>query len=428
MKQKILQNFDLKILAVLLSIVVWIIVVNIDDPVKSKQFDDVPIQFTNGDVLTRRNEVYEVVDGTENVDVVVTGRRSVIEDLSKENIVVMADLEKMNEQGVVPLRVTANKHTNDVDNMKSVFENVQVNVETLKKIQKVIKIETIGKPAENYVIGDYVLNLNQVYIEGPQSIVDSINAAKVQIDVNGASDNMSASAPILLYDASGELVDTSRLKLNIDTISINQEILYTKTVSVTCAPSGTPAEGYRTTGRVEISPSEVVIAGKKAAVETVNQITIPSSAVNITDQKSTYKTSIALNDYLPNGIEVEDNEFKGNINVIVYIEKEVDGVVTIPLSKLNIVNLPNGFSAEIMDNNDAINNNKIDIGVVGLEEDIDSLSASNVTISVDVEDYLKNNNLSVLREGIINIPLKISLPSGVRSKEEIMLRIKISTT
>ena len=89
MKQKGMKNLDLKVLAVLLSIVIWIIVVNIDDPVKNIQFNDVPIQFINTNVLTEKNEVYEVLDGTDTVDVVVSGRRSVIEDL----LILLSDID-----------------------------------------------------------------------------------------------------------------------------------------------------------------------------------------------------------------------------------------------------------------------------------------------------------------------------------------------
>ena len=81
MKQKLTHNLNLKVLAVLFSIIIWVIVVNIDDPVKNVQFDNVPIQVINESELTKENKVYEIKPGQEVVDVTVSGRRSVI-DLS----------------------------------------------------------------------------------------------------------------------------------------------------------------------------------------------------------------------------------------------------------------------------------------------------------------------------------------------------------
>ncbi|MBP5565549.1 MAG: hypothetical protein J6X45_07495 [Lachnospiraceae bacterium] len=55
MKQKLTHNLNLKVLAVLFSVMIWIIVVNIDDPVKSVQFNDVPVQVINESALTDEN-------------------------------------------------------------------------------------------------------------------------------------------------------------------------------------------------------------------------------------------------------------------------------------------------------------------------------------------------------------------------------------
>ena len=60
MKQKLTHNLNLKVLAVLFSIIIWIIVVNIDDPVKSVQFNDVQVTVTNESVLTDENLVYDI--------------------------------------------------------------------------------------------------------------------------------------------------------------------------------------------------------------------------------------------------------------------------------------------------------------------------------------------------------------------------------
>ena len=90
MKQKLTHNLNLKVLAVLFSVMIWIIVVNIDDPVKSVQFNDVPVQVINESALTDENLCYEIQEGFERVDVTMSGRRSVIEDISKDNVTVVS--------------------------------------------------------------------------------------------------------------------------------------------------------------------------------------------------------------------------------------------------------------------------------------------------------------------------------------------------
>ena len=100
MKERLLRNWDLKLLAVLFSIILWLIVVNIDDPVKSVDFAGINVQILNPDVLAQEGKVYEVLDDSDVITVTVSGRRSVIEDISKENISAVADLASLKDHAV----------------------------------------------------------------------------------------------------------------------------------------------------------------------------------------------------------------------------------------------------------------------------------------------------------------------------------------
>ena len=47
MKKKLLSNWGLKLMSILLAFVLWIIVVNIDNPVEYKEFRNVKVQLLN---------------------------------------------------------------------------------------------------------------------------------------------------------------------------------------------------------------------------------------------------------------------------------------------------------------------------------------------------------------------------------------------
>ena len=92
MKKKITNNWDLKLLALLFSVLLWLIVVNIDDPVKTVMFSGVEVKILNGNELEAQGQVYEILEDTGVVNVTVKGRRSIVEDISKENIKAVADM------------------------------------------------------------------------------------------------------------------------------------------------------------------------------------------------------------------------------------------------------------------------------------------------------------------------------------------------
>ena len=73
--KKIINNFGLKILAILFAVVMWIVVVNIDDPVIVKTYTTsvVPV---NADYITTQNKYYEWLDGNNTITFSVSAERT----------------------------------------------------------------------------------------------------------------------------------------------------------------------------------------------------------------------------------------------------------------------------------------------------------------------------------------------------------------
>ena len=52
MKSKLMHNLGLKIMAVLISVVLWMLAVDINDPVINKYINNIQVQLTNTGALT----------------------------------------------------------------------------------------------------------------------------------------------------------------------------------------------------------------------------------------------------------------------------------------------------------------------------------------------------------------------------------------
>ena len=59
MKEKIFNNFSLKILSVLCAIVLWAVIVNIYDPTTSVTISNVNVELINAQSLTDKDYTYE---------------------------------------------------------------------------------------------------------------------------------------------------------------------------------------------------------------------------------------------------------------------------------------------------------------------------------------------------------------------------------
>ena len=128
MKKKLTNNFGMKLLSLGLAIVFWIVVVNMDDPMDSRTFKDIPVTILNQEQVMEREKILEVIDG-DKIDVVVEGRRLELDRLTEKDICATADLEEISFMDTVLIRVSVPEHpdvkvlNNGENVMKLIFDD-----------------------------------------------------------------------------------------------------------------------------------------------------------------------------------------------------------------------------------------------------------------------------------------------------------------
>ncbi len=135
--------------------------------------------------------------------------------------------------------------------------------------------------------------------------------------------------------------------------------------------------------------NSVTVAGKSKAIANLNAIEIPDTALDITGATENLETIVDLTDYLPDGVILAEEDFKGKVNVTVGVEPIAERVVAIDKNKIQIVNLPEGYEAEIDMEEDAY-----DITLIGLERDLNALDVNAIQASVDITELMEAEGLS----------------------------------
>ena len=105
MKHKLTSNLSLKLLSLVFAFLIWLLVMNIDNPIVPKLFKDVKIQVINADSVTEIDKVFDIVS-EETVVLKVTERRNIVQGLTSDDFTVVADMESLNDMDSVPLTVT----------------------------------------------------------------------------------------------------------------------------------------------------------------------------------------------------------------------------------------------------------------------------------------------------------------------------------
>ena len=129
MRKRITNNLALKILAFLIAAFLWLVVVNIDDPVDDKTFSNIPVQVTHEEVITDNNNTYQIVDNTQEINVTVTAQRSVLDKIRTEDIVATANMKELTLRTQVPIEVTVKGYTGKYEKATANPRNLQIQID-----------------------------------------------------------------------------------------------------------------------------------------------------------------------------------------------------------------------------------------------------------------------------------------------------------
>ena len=95
MKKSLMNKFTLKILSLLIAILIWLLVMNIENPSITQTYTDIPVTFVNESYIESMNNIALMVDGKDSVNVRIRAVSDTIKKLNKENITAVADLTQI---------------------------------------------------------------------------------------------------------------------------------------------------------------------------------------------------------------------------------------------------------------------------------------------------------------------------------------------
>ncbi len=420
-KAKIFENFGLKVLAVFISILLWLAVINVSDPVINTTYTEIPVVVTNTESVTTEGKVYEL-ESESTVAISVSAKRSVQDYLSEDNFKAVVDLEEFDEAtGQVPIRVESNKYNGQIESMKSKTEFAVVHIEDMLRKQFVIAPVVTGDPEEGYVVGEVTTAENIVRISGAQSVVSAIKKVTAEMSVSGLNSDVNTSVDLKLYDQDGRQIKDNNLTQNISTVAMSAQILATKEVPLQFSVSGMPKEGYSVSGALSASSDTIRIAGKQKTLAGVNVIDVPATAVNVDGADKDVSINVDLTDYLPEGIVLVDPENTKTVAVDVPIDEIIVKELEIFKSAIQMTGLPEGLEAEFVGEAD-----KVTIEAEGVSEKILPLKVTDVMLQIDWESYMQSQNSDKLSKGTYRVPVMVTLPEGVVLKKEVSLSVRLN--
>lgn len=430
-KSLLTDNLGLKLISLTLAFVLWFVVISIDDPVDEKSFNNIKVNFVNTEELTNNNKVYEVLDSTDVVRrITFEAPDSVRKEIDASDFVAEADFANITAAETVEITFSCPKYSSQVTNISGNISFVKLSVE--EKAQKWIDIKynLIGEVAEGYLINNTILNQNRLEVVGPESKIEEIARAYVDVNVEGISNDIATSVDIYLVDKDGNVLSYDTVSKSANNVMATVDIYAAKEVPLAFsidgeivdgyAVVGEPAEGYMRTGVIELTPQTVVVAGNANVVNSLSSIVIPAEDIDITGATEDYKININLRKYLTNGLIFADKTFDGKAQGTVYIEEIAEREIDISPQNLSIVNVPDGLIGLYPEE---LNDPKLVIQ--GLDEHVTGVS--NVRGTIDVAAWMAEQGMEALTAGLYELPVELDIPHEVEQINNVTVLVEFVT-
>lgn len=419
MKAKLTQNLALKIMAIIIAALVWLMVINIADPVKVVSFYQVPVELLNMDSVINEGKTVEVLDDSNSIDVTVSGPRSVVESIKKEYIKATADMLELTFMDTVEIQLSCSRYEGNSLQLSSKTKNLKVKVEDRASKQLPIEVVVEGTAENGYIIGSTSLEETVVHVQGPVSAVSKAVRAVAEVTVDGVSSTLSTSTNLKLYDSEDQEIPMTNVTTNINRVKVTVEILREKDVYLNVQVADTSAEGYGMTGLIETNPTVITVAGKGTAFNEMSVITIPETAIDITGARDMVEAVINVKKYLPNGVQLADSDFDGNVTVRVYVAALSEKTVQVPVSNITFTNVPDDVHAAFGDGVIAV-----PLTVRGLGAAYDLFDGSTAVGSIDMSLLVAEAG-GTLEPGEYSAPVAFVLPTGISLKSLVQVNIQV---
>lgn len=385
LKNLLTNNVGLKLLSVLFAMILWLVVVNIDDPSKTKTFTT-NVTVANETAITDMDKSYEIINDSNKSTFRVTAKRSILERLSASDFKATADMEniEIRDDGtaVIPINITCIRYGNQVT-IDRKNKNLEVSIEDLQSNQFKITAKTSGTPQEGCAVGELEVDPDVLIVSGPASIISKIAKVTATIDVNGMFADVTDKVVPVLYDKSGNALDTSKITFNVDTVKISAEILSVKEVPISCETSGQLEEEYQQVS-LDVDPAEISIKGTSEKLNNITMITIPKEALDISGAKETLTKEIDISTYLPEGVSLVDSS-QAKVKITVNIEQTESKTFNVPVENIKVFNLSSNYSIEYQ-------GETVPITLTGYTSDLEDLKVSDIVVSIDAGKVEKGTN------------------------------------
>jgi YbbR domain-containing protein len=247
---------------------------------------------------------------------------------------------------------------------------VEISLERFSNVTFPVILTVSGEPALGFQADALTLDVDEVMISGPESLVSQVVRVETSLDITGARETLQRNLGVRAVDEAGELV--TGLTISPNRVVANQTVLQLgqyRELAVQVKTTGQWATGYRLTS-ISVSPPTVTIFSVDPALVNALPGFLETMPIDLTDASDDISASVALN--LPEGASLVGRETVFVQVSIAAIEDNL--IVNLPVE---LIGLSPEFTA-------LLSPETVDVILFGPLPVLEDLTSANVRVVVDV--------------------------------------------
>lgn len=426
-KRKITDNIPLKIMSVAVAVVVWLIVVNIDNPIGTNYYTLNNVELINKEYVESSDTIGKMCMPEQNQDsirIAITATKKIRDRIKVSDISAVADLQQAvnldTNPVMVPITVNCSVPGVAASDIKVTPQNLSVNLDEKETQEFVVNVSRGDtKPGKDYEVGSLTANPEKVRITGPKTLINKIDKVNATIELDGNTQDFTQDVNLTIIDKNQEALSDS--EMNSLRIENNAKVVVTarlwkirQGVGISAGYVGTPADGYQV-GSVKTVPDTISVAGSTEGLESLagndNVITIPSDSIDITGESKDVEKKISLTNLLPDNVKLTSDSSEDvwvTVSILPAGSREFD----IPTKNIEVKNKPSDLQV-------TFETAQIAVRIKSDTNDMDDLNAQkDIKASIDLDGK---------EEGNYEVPVKIVLPDGYETVENVTTEVVISS-
>lgn len=364
------------LLAASIAIVLWVYVITVVSPNSEDTFYNIPVVL-QGEPMLERNGLMNVTENVPTVTLRLSGNRSDLNKINSSNITLVADLSKVYEAGTTHLNY-AISFPGDVPDgafrVESQYPGT-ITVEVERKIKKdvPVSIRYVGELSEDFIVDkeNKILDYSTVTVSGPESVINQITQAVIDVDLEGKNVSFSDNYRYSLCNDRGEPVDAQKVETNVAQINLTLYIERVKELPLvlTVVSGGGATEE---TSEIKIDPKTVKVSGSDLVMENLTELNL--GTINLGELLEDTEMSFAI--MLPEGVKFMDPDVE---TAKVTVKFPNLATRTLTVSDIQALNVPSGMDVEFL-------TKSLSVTIRGDKNLIKNIVPPDIIVTVDFTD------------------------------------------